>query len=71
MLNEIKEIVTGVTDEETTKALERMKKILKPVKMPNHLNHLLFSIGQQTWKGTGGSGKIPCQPTSVSRRDPG
>ena len=59
-------------DDNTQEVIEKLQKKIKNVKSANQLNALFSCIGSATAMLSGaGRGKIPCQPTSVARRQPG
>lgn len=57
-------------DEQTLEGMQKFLSRLKSVRTSNQLNSLLHSTGSSAMQGAG-RGKIPCQPTSVARRQVG
>lgn len=58
-------------DSGTEEALTTLIKKMSSVKTPNQLNSILHSSGSSLKHHGAGRGKIPCQPTSIARRQVG
>ena len=74
--NDIKDVMLEMFnrfgDDNTRVGMEAMLKKLKSAKTGSQYNSYLFSLGSSMSRIQGaGRGKIPCQPTSISRRGPG
>lgn len=63
-------LATQYGDEQTLEGMQKLLSRLKSVRTSNQLNSLLHSTGSSAMQGAG-RGKIPCQPTSVARRQVG
>ena len=58
-------------DEATPAALDKLNHRLRSSLSSNHFNTILHTTNSSVKSGGAGRGKIPCQPTSISRRSAG
>lgn len=63
-------LATQYGNEQTLEGMQKLLSRLTSVRTSNQLNSLLHSTGSSAMQGAG-RGKIPCQPTSVARRQVG
>lgn len=67
--NTLNQVIGKFKNQETP--VKQAKAIINSIKTTNHLNSFLHNSSIDKKRGGAGRGKIPWQPTSVARRNPG
>ena len=72
LLVTLKKVYKKFGDGESPKAIDILVKRLKSIKSSSQFNNYCYSYGSSRIRiGGAGRGKIPCQPSSIARKEPG